>query len=241
MVSAENADPGGPTEGRPEARATRDRVGEGRLLQGLVAFARAVDAFNVRLGRLVAWLLVVAVVISTVNAIVRKVFDVSSNAWLEAQWLLFGAVFLICASWTLQANEHIRIDIVNSTLSKRSRNLIELIGHVFFLLPTVAIVLWTAVPFFLRSYLGNEQSFSAGGLPQWPAKALVVIGFVLLFVQGLSELIKRIAVMTGLIEDAHAVGGHHAAAEAEAARLLALAESEAKAAAAASSNASPKT
>ena len=181
---------------------------------------------TIRLGRIVAWLLVAAIVISTVNAVIRKLFDMSSNAWLEAQWMLFGAVFLLCASWTLQANEHIRIDIVNTTLSKRTRNVIELVGHVFFLLPMAAILIWTALPFFVTSYVANEQSFSAGGLPQWPAKFLILAGFVVLFVQGLSELIKRVAVMRGLIEDAHASGGHHAAAEAEAERLLALAEAE---------------
>lgn len=200
-------------------------------MNALLAFSRSVDAVTVRLGRLVAWLLVAAIVISTVNAVVRKVFDMSSNAWLEAQWMLFGAVFLLCASWTLQANEHIRIDIVNTTLSKKTRNVIELIGHVFFLLPMAAVLVWTALPFFLTSYAANEQSFSAGGLPQWPAKFLILAGFVVLLVQGLSELIKRIAVMMGLIEDAHAAGGHHAAAEAEAERLLAQAEAEAAAAA----------
>lgn len=199
-------------------------------MNSLISFSRSVDAFTVRLGRYVAWLLVAAIVISTVNAIIRKVFDMSSNMWLEAQWMLFGAVFLLCASWTLQANEHIRIDIVNSTLSKKARNIIELIGHVLFLLPMTVVMIYTALPFFLRSYQGNEQSFSAGGLPQWPAKFLILAGFVVLFVQALSELIKRIAVMRGLIEDAHAAGGHHAAAEAEAERLLALAQAEAKAA-----------
>ena len=199
-------------------------------MNSLISFSRSVDALTVRLGRYVAWLFVAAIVISTVNAIIRKVFDMSSNMWLEAQWMLFGAVFLLCASWTLQANEHIRIDIVNSTLSKKARNIIELIGHVLFLLPMTVVMIYTALPFFLRSYQGNEQSFSAGGLPQWPAKFLILAGFVVLFVQALSELIKRIAVMRGLIEDAHAAGGHHAAAEAEAERLLALAQAEAKAA-----------
>ena len=198
-------------------------------MNALIAFSRSVDAVTIRLGRLVAWLLVAAIVISTVNAIIRKLFDMSSNAWLEAQWMLFGAVFLLCASWTLQANEHIRIDIVNTTLSKKTRNVIELIGHIFFLLPMAAVLVWTALPFFLTSYTANEQSFSAGGLPQWPAKFLILAGFVVLLVQGLSELIKRIAVMMGLIEDAHAAGGHHAAAEAEAERLLAQAEAEAAA------------
>lgn len=203
-------------------------------MNALIAFSKAIDGFTQRLGRWVAWLLVAAIVISTANAVIRKMFDQSSNAWLELQWVLFGAVFLLGASWTLQANEHIRIDIINSNLSKTTRNVIELIGHVFFLLPMVAVFIYTAYPFFIRSFLQNEQSNNAGGLPQWPAKALILIGFVVLAFQAISELIKRIAVMRGLIEDSHAAGGHHAAAEAEAERLLALAEAEAAAAKAAS-------
>ena len=195
-------------------------------MNALIAFSRHVDTWTTRLGRATAWLLVAAVVISTVNAIIRKIFDASSNTWLELQWVLFGAVFLLCASWTLQANEHIRIDIVNSTLSKSTRNVIELLGHVLFLIPMVGVFLYTGIPFALQSWRLNEQSFSAGGLPQWPAKFLIVAGFAVLLVQAISELIKRIAVMRGLIEDSHAAGGHHAAAEAEAERLLALAETE---------------
>ena len=201
-------------------------------MNALVALSRAIDRGTNLLGRAVAWLLVAAIVISTVNAVVRKLFDASSNTWLELQWVLFGAVFLLCASWTLQANEHIRIDIVNSTLSKGTRNVIELIGHVFFLIPMVAVFIYTAVPFFQRSFALNEQSSNAGGLPQWPAKFLILLGFSVLALQALSELIKRIAVMRGLIEDSHAAGGHQAAAEAEAERLLALAEAEKAAAAA---------
>jgi len=195
-------------------------------LNALIAVSKGIDAFTLRLGRLAAWLLVAAIVISTVNAIVRKLFDASSNSWLELQWVLFGAVFLLCASWTLQANEHIRIDIVNSTLSKTSRNVIELIGHLLFLIPMAFVFIYTAIPFFLRSYAIDEQSNNAGGLPQWPAKFLILAGFAVLAAQAISELIKRIAVMRGLIEDSHAAGGHHAAAEAEAERLLALAEAE---------------
>jgi len=195
-------------------------------LNALIAFSRQVDRATAALGRWAAWLIVAAVLISTINAVIRKIFDASSNTWLELQWVLFGAVFLLCASWTLQANEHIRIDIVNSTLSKTTRNVIELVGHVFFLLPMVGIFLYTGIPFLLRSWRINEQSFSAGGLPQYPAKALIVLGFAVLLVQAISELIKRVAVMRGLIEDAHAAGGHHASAEAEAERLLALAEAE---------------
>lgn len=195
-------------------------------MNALITVSKGIDAFTLRLGRLAAWLLVAAIVISTVNAIIRKLFDASSNTWLELQWVLFGAVFLLCASWTLQANEHIRIDIVNSTLSKTTRNAIELIGHVLFLIPMVGVFIYTGLPFFLRSYAINEQSANAGGLAQWPAKFLIVAGFTVLAAQAISELIKRIAVMRGLIDDSHAAGGHHAAAEAEAERLLALAEAE---------------
>ena len=188
----------------------------------LLGVSRVIDAINFRIGKILAWLILAAVIVSAVNAVIRKVFDVSSNAWLELQWVLFGAVFLIVASWTLLANEHIRIDIVNNQLSQRTRNIIDLVGHALFLLPLTIIMVITSYPFVVRSVLLNEQSMNAGGLPQWPAKMLVLIGFVLLFFQALSELIKRIAVMMGRIPDPHSVGGGaHAAAEAEVARLLA--------------------
>ncbi len=195
--------------------------------------SRIIDAINYRTGKTVAWLILAAVIVSAVNAVIRKVFGVSSNAWLELQWVLFGAVFLICASWTLLDNEHIRIDIVNSTLfSQRTRNIIDVIGHAFFLLPLTMIMIFTSYPFVMRSLRLNEQSMNAGGLLVWPAKMLILIGFTLLFFQGLSELIKRIAVMMGLIPDPyHTDGGLRAAAEAEVARLLAetkLAEDNAK-------------
>ena len=174
-----------------------------KLVRALLPVSRAIDTLNTRLGRWLAWLIFVAVVVSSVNATVRKVLDTSSNAWLELQWVLFSAVFLLCAPWTLLANEHIRIDIVNNQLPKTVRNWIDLIGHAFFLLPLTVIMIWTGIPFFLKSWRVNEQSFSAGGLPQWPAKSLVMIGFALLFLQGISELVKRIAVMRGLIPDPH--------------------------------------
>jgi TRAP-type mannitol/chloroaromatic compound transport system permease small subunit len=188
----------------------------------LLALSRLIDAVNVRIGRFVSWAIFLAVIVSAVNAIVRKVFDTSSNSWLELQWILFSAVFLLCAPWTLIANEHIRIDILNNLLPKQVRNSIDVIGHTFFLLPLTVVMVATAVPFFLRSFAINEQSGNAGGLPQWPAKALVAGGFLLLLLQGLSELVKRIAVMRGRIADPHAgEGGLHASAEAEAERLLA--------------------
>ena len=198
----------------------------------LLGVSRVIDAINFRIGKTLAWLILAAVIVSAVNAVIRKLFDMSSNSWLELQWVLFGAVFLIVASWTLLDNEHIRIDIVNSLFTQRTRNIIDVIGHAFFLLPLTIIMIITSYPFVTKSVLLNEQSMNAGGLPQWPAKMLVLIGFVLLFFQAISELIKRIAVMAGLIPDPyHTSGGVRAAAEAEVERLLAeakLAEAEPK-------------
>jgi TRAP-type mannitol/chloroaromatic compound transport system permease small subunit len=173
-------------------------------LQALLNLSRGIDAFTRWTGKRLAWLILVAIIISAVNAIIRKGFDVSSNSWLELQWVLFGIVFLLCSPWTLLDNEHIRIDIVNNLFSKRWRDIIDVIGHVFFLLPLCIVMIITGGPFFMRSVEVNEQSGNAGGLPQWPAKSLIIIGFAFLLVQGISELIKRIAVMRGLIPDPHA-------------------------------------
>jgi len=172
-------------------------------LQALLKLSRGIDSFTRWTGKRLAWLILVAVVISAVNAIVRKMFDSSSNSWLELQWVLFSMVFLLCAPWTLLDNEHIRIDIFNSMMPKKARNIIDVIGHTFFLLPLTVVMMITGVPFFERSFHINEQSGNAGGLPQWPAKSLIMIAFAFLFVQGISELIKRIAVMRGLIPDPH--------------------------------------
>ncbi len=201
-------------------------------MSGLLRFSRAIDAMNTWLGRTIAWAILVAVLISAINAIVRKAFGVSSNTWLELQWILFGAVFLLCSPWTFLSNEHIRIDVVSSMLSKKVRNWIDVIGHAFFLIPICLVLMYTGWPFFWRSLLQNEQSNNAGGLPQYPSKLFVPLCFTILLVQGISELIKRVAIMRGELEDVSG-GGHHEAAEAEAARLRdALAEeAEAKAAA----------
>lgn len=173
-------------------------------MQSLLTLSRAIDAFTRWTGKRLAWLILLAVIVSAVNATVRKVFDTSSNSWLELQWLLFSVVFLLCSSWTLLDNEHIRIDIVNNMLPKKLRDSIDLVGHLLFLMPLTIVMIITGVPFFQRSYEINEQSGNAGGLPQWPAKSLIMIGFALLLVQAISELIKRIAVMRGLIPDPHA-------------------------------------
>ena len=173
-------------------------------MQSLLNISRGIDALTRWLGKRLAWLILVAVVVSALNATVRKTFDISSNSWLELQWVLFSIVFLLCSSWTLLDNEHIRIDIVNNLLPKQVRNSIDVIGHAFFLIPLCIVMIITGGPFFMRSVEINEQSGNAGGLPQWPAKSLIIIGFTMLVVQGISELIKRIAVMRGLIPDPHA-------------------------------------
>jgi TRAP-type mannitol/chloroaromatic compound transport system permease small subunit len=188
-------------------------------LRPSLAVSRFIDTLNTRLGRTIAWAILLAVLISAVNAIIRKVFNNSSNAWLEIQWILFGTVFLLCSPWTLLSNEHIRIDIVSSQLSKRARDRIDVIGHMFFTIPICLVMLYTSVPFFWRSLLQNEQSSNAGGLPVYPAKFLVPLAFFMLLLQGLSELIKRRAIMSGALADTTSGGGHHAAAEAEADRL----------------------
>lgn len=174
------------------------------VLKALLPAARLIDSANTWIGKRLAWLILAAVIVSAVNASVRKILDTSSNSWLELQWLLFSIVFLLCSSWTLLDNEHIRIDIINNLLPKKLRDSIDLVGHVLFLIPLTIVMIITGVPFFQRSYEINEQSGNAGGLPQWPAKSLIMIGFALLLVQAISELIKRIAVMRGLIPDPHA-------------------------------------
>jgi TRAP-type mannitol/chloroaromatic compound transport system permease small subunit len=191
------------------------QFGEGLSLQSLLTISRGIDAFTRWLGKRLAWLILVAVIVSALNATVRKTFDTSSNSWLELQWVLFSIVFLLCSSWTLLENEHIRIDIVNNMLPKKVRDSIDIIGHAFFLIPLCIVMIITGGPFFMRSFEINEQSGNAGGLPQWPAKSLIIIGFTMLLVQGISELIKRIAVMRGLIPDPHASQVHAIEAEVE--------------------------
>jgi TRAP-type mannitol/chloroaromatic compound transport system permease small subunit len=173
-------------------------------MQGLLGLSRVIDAFNERVGRWLAWLILLAVIISTVNAVVRKSFNTSSNAWLEAQWYLFGAVFLGCAAYTFLKNEHIRIDIVSSKMSQRYRNIVEIIGHIFFLMPLCIMMIYYGFPFFYSSFRIGEISTNAGGLIQWPAKLMIPVGFCMLFAQAFSELIKRLAFMQGLIPDPHA-------------------------------------
>ena len=173
-------------------------------MRSLLRLSAVIDTITAAVGHTVAWLVLAAVLISAGNAVVRKAFDMSSNAWLEAQWYLFSAVFLLAAAYTLQRDEHIRIDVVSGMLSRRLRNWIDLLGHIFMLMPFVILIIYHAIPFFLTSYGQDEQSSSAGGLAVWPAKGLVLAGFALLALQGVSEIIKRIAIMRGVIPDPRA-------------------------------------
>ena len=167
----------------------------------MLAMAQAVDAVNERVGKLTHWLILVAVLISAGNAVTRYSLDMSSNAWLEVQWYLFSAVFLFCAGYTLLHNQHVRIDIVSGRFSRRVQTWIEIFGTVFFLLPMAILILWLSWPVFVDAWRSNEVSTNAGGLAVWPARLMLPIGFLLLVLQGFSELIKRIAFLRGLIPD----------------------------------------
>lgn len=184
-----------------------------------LAVSRAIDRFTETIGKSVMWLILVAVLVSAANAIIRKTFNMSSNAWLELQWYLFGAAFLLAAANTLQQNEHIRIDIFYGTRSRRTQHWIDLFGHVFFLLPFVALMSWMLVPYAWQALKSGQISTNAGGLLIWPARALLAAGFVLLFLQALSEIVKKIAVMRGLMDDPTPFVSVHEAAELEGAAL----------------------
>ena len=167
----------------------------------LLKFSKAVDALNVFVGRWVIWLILASTVISGLNAVVRKVFNTSSNAYLEVQWYLFAGAFLLAAGYTLLHGEHVKIDVVSSRFSKRKQIWIDIIGFALFLTPMCIVILYYAVPFFLQGYRSGEMSSNAGGLVRWPVYLMMPLGFILLLLQGLSELIKRVAFLRGLIPD----------------------------------------
>lgn len=171
----------------------------------LLKISSVIDAITAFIGRAASWLVLVAVLISAGNAMIRYSLNISSNAWLEAQWYLYGAVFLLAAAYTLQRNEHVRVDVIFGALPKRAQNWINLLGHIFMLMPFTMLLIYEAVPFVITSYQQQELSENANGLIQWPAKSLLLAGFILLAAQGISEIIKRIAVMRGLIPDPHEV------------------------------------
>jgi TRAP-type mannitol/chloroaromatic compound transport system permease small subunit len=173
----------------------------GDTMQALLKFSRGVDWLSTQIGKYVIWLILASTLISGVNAIVRKAFNVSSNAFLEVQWYLFAASFLLAAGYTLLQNEHVKVDVISSRLSKRKQILIDIFGFIVFLTPMCLAVLWYGIPFFYRAFVSGEMSNNAGGLLRWPVYLMMPLGFGLLLLQGWSELIKRIAFLQGLIED----------------------------------------
>jgi TRAP-type mannitol/chloroaromatic compound transport system permease small subunit len=167
----------------------------------LLTLSRLIDRLNEFVGRWLAWLVLAAVLISAVNAAVRKIFNTSSNAYLEIQWYLFAAIFLLAAGYTLLRNEHVKIDVVLGHFSKRTQIKIEIFGLLAFLMPFVVTVTQLVTPLVIQAYQSGEMSSNAGGLIRWPVYAMVPIGFALLALQGVSELIKRVAFLMGLIDD----------------------------------------
>jgi TRAP-type mannitol/chloroaromatic compound transport system permease small subunit len=163
--------------------------------------SRAIDALNEQIGKLTYWLILAAVLISTGNALVRYTLNTSSNAWLEIQWYLFSFVFLFCSGYTLLHNQHVRIDVLSANLSGRGRAWIDILGTILFLLPMAIAIMWLSWPVFLDAYRSHEMSANAGGLLVWPARLMLPVGFLLLVLQGFSELIKRVAFLQGLIPD----------------------------------------
>lgn len=170
-------------------------------MPGLLTLARVIDLANEKIGSAVAWLIFASTIISTLNAVVRKALNMSSNGWLELQWYLFSAAFLLAAADTLRRNEHVRIDIIYGMWSRRVQHWIDLFGHVFFLLPFSLMMLWMIYPYVMLSIRSGESSSSAGGLLLWPAKLPMLIGFIILTFQAISEIIKKIAIIRGELDD----------------------------------------
>jgi TRAP-type mannitol/chloroaromatic compound transport system permease small subunit len=179
----------------------------------LLRLSRAIDALNERVGHLVYWLILAAVIVSAGNATVRYLFDTSSNGWLELQWYLFSAVFLLASGYTLKHNEHVRIDVINSHLPPRLRAWIDLFGGLFFLLPMAIVIMALSWPMFVESVERHEYSSDAGGLLRWPVKLLIPFGFLLLSLQGVAEIIKRAGFLSGHLPDP--LEEHHAPAAEE--------------------------
>lgn len=178
-------------------------------MKPLLALSSFIDGINERVGRSVYWLILVMVIVSSGNATIRYVFSNSSNAWLEVQWYLFATVFLLCSGYTLLKNEHIRIDVVCGRLPRRTQIWIDILGTLFFLFPMVLLILTLSWPMFMKSFTMMEMSSDAGGLIRWPVKLMIPVGFSLLMLQGVSELIKKIAVLTGHLADSGDHGHHH--------------------------------
>ncbi len=169
-------------------------------MNALLGISRAIDAVNSAVGRITYWLILVAVLVSSTNAMLRYTVNVASNSWLELQWYLFSAVFLLCAGYTYLHQSHVRIDLVAGRFSYRTQAWIDVFGIVFMMLPACVLILWYGWDAFMTSWTTNEASTDAGGLIRWPVKLLIPVGFALLIAQGLSELVKRIAFLKGMID-----------------------------------------
>ena len=166
-------------------------------MKPLLGFAALIDWINAKLALLANGCVLLACIVSAVNAMIRYAFDISSNAWLEAQWYMFAVVVMFGASYTLQRNEHVRVDVIYMNLSERKQQWVDIIGTLLFLMPACAVIGWYSWPFFYESWKVGEVSSNAGGLIRWPVKLIVPLGFFLLFMQGLSEVVKRIAALEG--------------------------------------------
>ena len=199
-------------------------------MQALLKLSRGIDWLSTQIGKYVIWLILASTLISGLNALSRKLFNISSNAFLEVQWYLFAASFLIAAGYTLMHGEHVKVDVITSRFSKRTQIWIDVVGFTTFLTPMCLAILWYGIPFFVRGFESGEMSNNAGGLIRWPVYAMMPLGFALLLLQGWSELIKRIAFLMGLIEDPTLKKGDEKTAEQE------LAESIRRLAEAAKSN-----
>jgi len=183
-------------------------------LSALLSLSRWIDGLNRWIGRWVIWLIFASALISALNAVVRKAFDYSSNAYLEVQWYLFAASFLIASAFTLLNSEHVRIDVIAGRFSRRTQTWIDIFGFVCFLIPMCVAVLWLGMPTVMQAWRSGEMSQNAGGLVRWPVYAMMPLGFFLLLLQGVSELIKRVAFLRGLIDDP-AKKAHEKSAEEE--------------------------
>lgn len=197
-------------------------------MQALLKFSRGIDWLNTQVGKYVIWLILASTVISGVNAVVRKTFNYSSNAYLEVQWYLFAAAFLLAAGYTLLNGEHVKIDVISGRLSKRAQIWIDVIGFTVFLAPVCLAILWYGIPFFLNGWRSGEMSSNSGGLIRWPVYLMLPLGFGLLLLQGVSEWIKRVAFLMGLIEDPTAKKIEKTAEEELAESIRRLAQREGK-------------
>jgi TRAP-type mannitol/chloroaromatic compound transport system permease small subunit len=186
----------------------------------LLAISKVIDRISDILGRAMGWLILAAILISAGNAVIRKLLNTSSNAWLELQWYLFGAAFMLAAAYTLKQNEHVRVDVWYASRSRATQHWIDLFGHVVFLLPFTLLMTWLVYPWALQSFRTGEVSANSGGLVIWPARFLLLAGFALLTAQALSEIVKKVAVIRGLIDDPHPTMSAKEAAELEVASLV---------------------